>query len=300
MDPEIHALAERLAASPDHRVLRRVRFPTGVVQLTAPAQTPEVLYTAAVVDVETTGLDIERDRIIELAIRRIRHDAEGRVHRLDRLHVWREDPGVPIPEAVSRITGIRDADVAGTRIPDEKVVGLLSTCERIVAHHAAFDRPHLERRLPSIADKAWGCSLLDIDWPSTGLEGRSLGWIAAQCGWFFDAHRAAGDVDALVTILRHAPPGAATLLSSLLEGMDRDGWRVVAEGAPFASKDALKARGYRWHAGLGAWWREIRHDELDAERGWLATAAYIPGAGARASGPRVDRVTANERHRPFQ
>lgn len=52
---------------------------------------------ALVLDLETTGLDVERDAIIELAIRRVRYDAEGVITHIDKAYEWVEDPGKPIP-----------------------------------------------------------------------------------------------------------------------------------------------------------------------------------------------------------
>nr|WP_240511599.1 exonuclease domain-containing protein [Novosphingobium panipatense] len=45
------------------------------------------------VDVETTGLDHDSDRIIELAVQRFRFDTKGRIVEVGQPRVWREDPG---------------------------------------------------------------------------------------------------------------------------------------------------------------------------------------------------------------
>jgi len=60
----------------------------------------------AVIDLETTGLDVQRDRIVEIAIVKLHPD--GRRERL----VRRVNPGVPIPYPATRVHGIRDEDVA--------------------------------------------------------------------------------------------------------------------------------------------------------------------------------------------
>lgn len=58
-------------------------------------------------DLETTGLDIDRDRIVELSFIKVFPDGarETRTRRLD--------PGMPIPPAATAVHGISDADVAG-------------------------------------------------------------------------------------------------------------------------------------------------------------------------------------------
>lgn len=58
-------------------------------------------------DIESTGLDPERDRIVELGLVRLMPDGTRR--SLQR----RFDPGIDIPEAATRIHGIRNDDVRG-------------------------------------------------------------------------------------------------------------------------------------------------------------------------------------------
>lgn len=57
-------------------------------------------------DLETTGLDVERDRIVELGLVKLMPDGE----RLTRAR--RINPGMPIPPEASAVHGITDADVA--------------------------------------------------------------------------------------------------------------------------------------------------------------------------------------------
>ncbi|MGH7660643.1 MAG: 3'-5' exonuclease [Vulcanimicrobiaceae bacterium] len=93
----------------------------------------------AVVDVETTGFDTVRDRIVEVAV--VQTDGDriaGRWSSLVR-------PGVPIPPHAQATHGICDADVADA----PELWELLPTLEdlvadrTIVAHHATFDRNFL-------------------------------------------------------------------------------------------------------------------------------------------------------------
>ena len=57
-------------------------------------------------DIETTGLDVKNDRIVELAL--IKVTPQGDV--IER--VRRFNPGVPIPAEVTAIHGITDEDIA--------------------------------------------------------------------------------------------------------------------------------------------------------------------------------------------
>ncbi len=60
----------------------------------------------AVLDLETTGTDPQKDRIVEASILKLW--PAGRQER----YTWRVNPGVPIPLGATAIHGIRDSDVA--------------------------------------------------------------------------------------------------------------------------------------------------------------------------------------------
>ena len=98
-------------------------------------QTPLFSATFVVLDLETTGLSPEKDRITEVGAVRARG---GEVLAELRTFVH---PGVPIPAAVTAITGITDKDVAGA--PDLAtvfpiVMDFLGNAV-FVAHNARFD-----------------------------------------------------------------------------------------------------------------------------------------------------------------
>ena len=121
--------------------------------------TPLIDTTFVVLDLETTGLSPDRDRITEVGAVRARG---GEVLAELRTFVH---PGVPIPPAVTTITGITDADVADA--PDVAtvlplVVDFLGDGV-LVAHNARFDlgflraaaaRLGLPRLRPRVIDTA--------------------------------------------------------------------------------------------------------------------------------------------------
>ena len=114
---------------------RRAASSSGAQQTSLADQTPLVDTTFVVLDLETTGLSADRDRITEVGAVRARG---GEVLAELRTFVH---PGQPIPPAVTAITGITDADVAGA--PD--VATVLPTVldflgdAVFVAHNARFD-----------------------------------------------------------------------------------------------------------------------------------------------------------------
>ena len=59
----------------------------------------------AVIDLETTGIDIVHDRVVEIAVLKILPDGS------ENMRVRRVNPGMPIPPEATAIHGITDEDV---------------------------------------------------------------------------------------------------------------------------------------------------------------------------------------------
>lgn len=99
--------------------------------------------TLAVVDVETTGLDPQEDRVTEIGI--IRFEAGEVVESYGKL----VNPERPIPEESTKITGIRDEDVkdAPTFAEIAKDVHERLQGVGIVAYNLSFDRGFIRKEL---------------------------------------------------------------------------------------------------------------------------------------------------------
>jgi exodeoxyribonuclease X len=109
----------------------------------------DTAYT--VVDVETTGLDHNVDRVVEVAA--IRFESGKAVDRFETL----VDPGREIPAEASEQHHLIDADVAGApsmEEVEEELRRFVPEDDVVVAHNAAFDRGFL----PCLDDREWVCS----------------------------------------------------------------------------------------------------------------------------------------------
>jgi DNA polymerase-3 subunit epsilon len=278
-DPE--ALAAALEQHDDYRVLRRL-VP---VDRFVPPSAAHQLRHALVVDVETTGVDKPSDVIIELGLVRFTYDAiTGQPVEVLAAESLLEDPGRPIPEEIVALTGITDDMVRGQRIDDARVHTLLDGVGIVLAHNAGFDRPFIERRLPAFRDVHWGCTQRDIDWRALGIGSHSLEFLTYRhLGAFFDGHRAVDDCRATLALLATPTADGTIPMLKLLESCRTPRVRVCAVQSPFETKDALRARGYRWSGNDGApaktWCKEIAEAELAAEQEWLGTAVYTNGRG---------------------
>ena len=265
------AMAQALDAHPDYKVLRRL-VPRDDWGTASTSETKRVI----VLDTETTGLDAKSERIIELAMLSVLVDTTtgqpvGPVTTYESF----EDPGKPIPPAITEITGIDDSMVRGQRIDDARVAELVLAADLIVAHNAGFDRPFVEARLPVFATRAWNCSFAGIDWKAQGSGSAKLEFLAHERGWFYDAHRALVDCHALLQVLATPLKNGQSGLQQLLQGASNTRYKLRATGAPFDAKDPLKARGYRWDNENRVWWTTLMGQAaLQQEADWLKANAY--------------------------
>jgi DNA polymerase-3 subunit epsilon len=269
---ELEAMAAKLAAHPDYRVLRRLDMAKQ-----RPALAGSTVRRAAIVDTETTGTDSTADKVIELAIVVFEYcHATGTVGRVLETYDALEDPGMPIPPASTAIHGITDAMVVGQHIDDLRVSRLLESVGILIAHNAGFDRRFLEPRLPVFASLPWGCSWQEVPWNDAGIASSKLEYLAYRYGFFYDGHRAETDCRALLEVLSQ-PFGTTggNALKLLLDSARMPSYRLWANNSPFDTKDALRQRGYWWDAGRRCWSVEVRsHDAVQAELAWLRDAVY--------------------------
>ena len=284
--PEAMALA--LEKHPDYRVLRRL-----APAMAFPHTPLGPVAHVVILDTETTGLDASRDQIMELALLRIQVDtqtglATGPVQVYDGLR----DPGMPVPRIAREITGITDEMLAGQQLDMARVHSLLGGADLVIAHNAGFDRPFVEALIPQAQGLNWACSFAEIDWTAAGRGSAKLSALASELGWFYDAHRAEMDCHALLTVLMAELPGLGLNgLSHLLSEARKPSYRLQATGAPFAAKDLLKNRGYRWDAAGKVWHTKLGGDAaLQAECEWLQQSVY-GGRAARLAWERYDAAS---------
>lgn len=295
MSEDLESLAERLRASPDYRVLRRLQQPSRYCADAA----PDCMRSALLVDVETTGLSHASDAIIELGVILFTFDKDsGQICEIKRAESWLQDPGRPIPETVTKLTGISDADVAGKQIDETVLQAMAEGVTLIIAHNAAFDRPFIDKRFPFLADKHWGCSMSDVPWQSLNRGSLKLDYLLYQhTHTFLDTHhRALDDCRATLHVLATMFDDASSPMHLLLTSCRTQRVRVAAVNSPFETKDVLRKRGYSWSGDAGkpakTWCREIPAAELAAEEAWLREFVYAHPSGK----PQVEKIDLRRRY----
>lgn len=176
-----------------------------------------------IVDLETTGLDPERAEILEIGALRVRdEEVVAMFHTLVR-------PERPIPDEITRLTGLSDADVVGAPSEREALTRFASFAgdAPMAAHHWAFDRSFLRHRAAryglSIEPGDGLCTLNLARILAPRLMSHRLEYLARRLRLGADtSHRALADAKTTHQLLlrldekaRRLPPGVIELLAGL-------------------------------------------------------------------------------------
>ncbi len=221
-----------------------------------------------VLDLETTGLNPEVDRIIEIGLIEFGVGESGKPEILN-MYGGLEDPEQPITPELQKLTGLNDGMLKGQKIDWEFVRKILERSALVVAHNAQFDRSFMQRRSEySGLDPHWACSQKHIDWETKGFRTRALNYLAADHGFVNPfAHRALFDC---ATTYRLIEP----YFTELVQRSYYREWRILATHAPFETKDILRNNRYRWDNQRRVWFKDVLEDHLETERSFLKTEVY--------------------------
>lgn len=285
-------MARGLEETGDYRVIRRFRR---VEQYAAPDG--QVLETGLILDTETTGIDAQKDDVIELGMVLFEYaPVTGCIYSIVDTFDQLQDPGRPLPAEITALTHITDDMVRGQCIDASAVDAFVGRAKLVIAHNAAFDRPFVERQWRVFETKPWADSMSQVHWYDEGIGTQKQELIALCLGFFYDAHRAESDCLALLHILSMPLPlSGQPALKPLIDHAMVDDARIWAIGAPFAAKDVLKARGYRFNSGTNgkpkAWQTTVLADELEQELSFL-DSVYEGDARSKV---RIDKMSPLER-----
>lgn len=199
----------------------------------------------AVFDLETTGVDVEKDRIVQIAI--IRVEPDGRRRTFESL----VNPERPIPAEATRVHGIKDTDVADkptfAQIRRE-VEEIMEGADLAGFNSIRFDAPLLQNEL------RWAGSKMDLGQAKQVdamrifhlMEPRNLeAALRFYCGRELEnAHSALADTEATLAVL-DAQVGRYEDLPADVEALHRlcnpDEGRFVDRTGKFAWNEAGEA-----------------------------------------------------------
>jgi DNA polymerase III epsilon subunit-like protein len=185
----------------------------------APPQPVEVLDSGwdrtGVFDTETTGLilpnvaDLEKQpRIIEFALSSL-----DREYNIISDHVWLINPGIPLTEEITKITGLTDSDLKDKPSFIEvlpEIAAVVRQQDRIIAHNCPFDHGMLVNELKRLGlefkfpyPMEWVCTVQLANELIYGRRARMIELYKDTMGRELNqTHRALDDVHALVEIVR--------------------------------------------------------------------------------------------------
>lgn len=264
---------DALKNHPDYQVLSRINMALPHVE------TRHKIFNATIIDLETMGTDANMDEIIEIGLLSFNFSNEEGIVSIQEEYNELHDPGRPIPEEITKITGIADDHVKGKKINWEFVANVLEKTHLVICHNSGFDRNFLELQTPPVVSDAtklcvFACTVHDIDWSFRGYESKKLDYLNWKLGYFYDGHRALNDCWATLNLLLQED-GA---FDELKANVKKKQTLICATNAPFDKKDYLKERKYRWSDGSGSlpkcWWTFVDNDVLAEEQAWLDEQIY--------------------------
>lgn len=231
----------------------------------------------SILDTETTGLDFNKDEIIEIAIRKwIYHKREHRLIKpVEEYSELNEPVRNEISEAITELTGITKEDVRGKKIDWKTVSRMIEESDFILAHNAGFDRPMIEAvaEVEKVSStKIWTCSFKQVDWLEMGFLSAKQELLSLFHGFHYSGHRALTDIDALANLLLQGD-----YLKEILANAKTKQVCVDCVQAPFESKDLLRANGFSWDASNKFWTRLVSESELDEMKQFLIEEVYPKG-----------------------
>ena len=208
-----------------------------------------------IVDTETTGLDPEKDAIIEVGM--ILYNTEHRCVIAELSHLVDNDTNAAeeinhIPVGALKESAEFSAEAAhfGGR--------LISMSEYIIAHNAEFDRNFFKSHgvEPS---QPWICTKNDVVWPIRKGASLSLINICAELGVpIINAHRALNDCRLLVGALEKMPDIASFLLES---GKGRKDYIALVS---YEDREKAKAAGFAWQPTSKQWVAKMKESDVAA------------------------------------
>lgn len=246
-NPHINDLIDALEETQQYKVFRRVpELPI----LASKENSEDPLL--AIVDLETTGLNHETDEIIEIGIILVQYNVESNIPRILATYNGLQPASKPLPEVITRITGITDKDLAGQSIDWPEVSKLFFLADFVVCHNAAFDRKFIEAQSPvgkEIMDKSFACTKNDIDWQAKGYANTKLDYLNWSMGYFYDGHRAINDCWATLNIIVQSGEMARLKFESK---MSYECVRLF--NTPYNMSTEIKKAGFKWDPLSKSWW----------------------------------------------
>jgi len=215
---------------------------------------------AALLDLETTGLDSSVDRIIEIAVCVYDLELACPIESYASL-VRLEDGRVNDAEKHNRIPTAALEFAQHPIVVWRRVAELVVQADVVAAHRAEFDRGFCAAQ-GQLTTMTWVCTKTDFDWPGVG-RGDHLVHLALAYGLgVSSAHRALTDVDHMARILTRVHELGHSL-PDLFRKAARPKKRFVAL-VSYDQRQIAKDAGFLWNEKSREWYRMMPPEDVEA------------------------------------
>lgn len=215
------------------------------------------------IDVETTGLDPYKNRVIEIGA--VLWDTELSLPVMLYSELVREEENLIIPEEITELTGITQGMLASFGLEPQqglfaKLNWMMEQADYYVAHNAAFDRGFMNafysRWGLAMPEKPWICTVNDVAYPKR-FRSRALVALAGEHGFANPfAHRAVTDVLTMFRVLSHYDINEVVKASVAVK-------LEVTALVSFDDRQKAKDLGFKWNNEHKKWKKIMRQDQFD-------------------------------------
>ena len=219
---------------------------------------PPAPATLLILDTETTGLDPQTDRCLEVGAILFNVPARSVLAQQSFLLPVDSNAAEPINRIPPAVTRLPQPWTGALRWFDE----LVAASDVLVAHNAAFDRQWFGRDpLPAVSHP-WLCSMEDLRWPAERqLRSRpSVRDLALAYGVpVWSAHRALTDCIYLAEVFARCDD----LETMLLHGLEPR--QLVRAKISYDDRHLAREAGFRWNDPVkGSWTRRLSQREINS------------------------------------
>lgn len=214
-----------------------------------------------IVDTETTGLDPECDRVIELGAILYSIDHHSTLHQLSVLLPTEHNP----QEKLNGISAAASQAISDTLLEQSLAIfqQVVTESDYAIAHNANFDRQWFDgHHLPILAKEGqpmpWLCTMSDFRWPLAAKQGCSLVNLALDYGIGVNAaHRALTDCQLIAMLFDRVND-----LPALVSVASQPKYLYRAH-VSYNDRSLAKEAGFRWNSKSKIWSRKLGEREVE-------------------------------------
>lgn len=221
-------------------------------------------------DLETTGLDASRDKIIEVAAVLWNVERKAPVNSFSFLIKQKQD--FDLPSDITGLTGITDRMLGSGNTLEfamEQYCALADKADFQVAHNAEFEKSFFQSHHYGFVTEATPWIDTAVDLPveghvrSASLE--SYCYTHRVLNPF--PHRALFDTLVMLQVL------SGFDFEKVVDRSQQETFRLIAE-VSIREKDKAKAIGYRWEPTERIWWKPVKEGDFEKEKARAAEAGF--------------------------